>query len=51
MGRLTFMWKTGDPDISEIATPKRVRTCPKHCDTSLSREWKINMANKKKIGF
>ena len=39
------MWKTGDP---EMATPKRVRTYrPKHSDTSLSREWKINMANKK----
>ena len=22
--------------------------CPKHSDTSFSREWKINMANKKK---
>ena len=44
-GRPTFMWKTGDP---EMATPKRVRTyCPKHSDTSLSREWRINMANKK----
>ena len=41
------MWKTGDP---EMATPKRVRTHrPKHSDTSLSREWRINMANKKKI--
>ena len=40
------MWKTGDP---EMATPKRVRTCrTKHSDTSLSREWRINMANKKK---
>ena len=40
------MWKTGDP---EIATLKRVRTYrPKHSDTSLSREWKINVANKKK---
>ena len=39
------MWKTGDP---EMATPERVRTCsPKHSDTSLSREWRINMANKK----
>ena len=39
----TFMWKTGDP---EIATPKRVRTYrPKQSDTSLSREWRINMAN------
>ena len=27
----------------------RVRTYrPKHCDTSLSREWRMNMANKKK---
>ena len=43
-GRPTFMWKTGDP---EMATPKRVRTyLPKHSDTSLSRKWKINMANK-----
>ena len=40
------MWKTGDP---EMATPKRVRTRrPKHSDISLSREWRINMANKKK---
>ena len=44
-GRATVMWKTGDP---EMATPKRVRTYrPKHSDTSLSREWRINMANKK----
>ena len=43
------MWKTGDP---EMATPKRVRTYrPKHSDTSLSREWKINVANKKKSFF
>ena len=42
-GRPTFMWKTGDP---EMATPKRVRTHrPKHSDTSLPREWRINMAN------
>ena len=42
----TFMWKTGDP---EMATPKRVRTYrPKHSDTSLSREWRINVENKKK---
>ena len=41
------MWKPGDP---EMATPKRVRTYrPKHSDTSLSREWRINIANKKKI--
>ena len=47
MGRPTFMWKTGDP---ETATPKRVRTYrPKHSDTSLFREWRINMANKKKV--
>ena len=46
MGRPTFMWKTGHP---EIATPKRVRThCPKHSDTALSREWRINMANIKR---
>ena len=39
------MWKTGDP---EMATPKRVRTYrPKHSDTSLSREWRMNMASKK----
>ena len=45
-GRPTFMWKTGDP---EMATPKRVQTHrPKHSDTSLSREWRINMANPKK---
>ena len=32
-----------------MATPKRVRTYgPKHSDKSLSREWRINMANKKK---
>ena len=43
------MWKTGDP---EIATPERVRTYrPKQSDTSLSREWRINMPNKKKIYF
>ena len=43
----SLCWKTGDP---EIATPKRVRTYrPKHGDASLSREWKINTANKKKI--
>ena len=29
-----FMWKTGGPDISEMATPKRVRTFrPKYSDT------------------
>ena len=40
------MWKTGDP---EMATPKRVRTHrPKHSNTSLFREWRINMANEKK---
>ena len=49
MGRLTFMWKTGDP---EMATPKRVRTShPKYSDTSISREWRINMANKKENTF
>ena len=43
-GRPTLMEKTGDP---EMATPKRVRTHrPKHSDTSLSREWRINMAKK-----
>ena len=32
-----------------MATSKRVRTRrPKHSDTSLSREWRINMANEKK---
>ena len=37
--------KIGDP---EMATSKRVRTYrPKHSDTSLSREWRTNMANKK----
>ena len=41
------MRKTGDPDTSEIATPKRVRTYrPKHSDTSLSCEWRINIAKK-----
>ena len=40
------MLKTGDP---EIATPMQVRSYrPKHSDTSLSSEWKINMENKKK---
>ena len=40
------MWKTGN---LEITTTKRVRTYrPKHSDSSLSREWRINMANKKK---
>ena len=30
----TFMWKTGALNISEMATPKRVRTsCPKYSDT------------------
>ena len=33
-GRPTLMWKTGGPDTSEIATPKRVRTSrPKYSDT------------------
>ena len=41
------MWKTDDP---EMATPKRVRTHrPKHGNTSLSREWRINMGNRKKM--
>ena len=45
-GRSTFMWKTGDP---EITAPKRVRTYhPKRSDTSLSCEWRMNMAYKKK---
>ena len=45
-GRPTFMWKTGDP---EMATPMRVRTYrQRHSDTSLSREWRINMVNNKK---
>ena len=40
------MWKAGDP---EMATPKRMRTHrPKHGDTSLSREWRINIAKKYK---
>ena len=44
-GRPTFVWMTGDP---EMATPTRVRTYgPKHSDTSLSRDWRIDMANKK----
>ena len=43
-GTPTFMWKTGD---REMATPKRVRAYRlKHSNTSLSREWRINMANK-----
>ena len=34
MRRPTFMWKAGGPDISEMATPKRVRTSrPKYSDT------------------
>ena len=34
----------------EMATPKRVQIHrPKHSDTSLSREWRINITNKKKI--
>ena len=34
----------------EMETPKRLRSYrPKHSDTSLSREWRINMVNKKKI--
>ena len=45
-GTPTFMWKTGDP---EMANPKRVWTHrPEHSDISLSREWRINMANNKK---
>ena len=45
-GCLAFMWKTDDRATSEIATYKRVRTYrPKHRDTSLSREWRINIAN------
>ena len=33
-GHLTFMWKTGDPETSEIATLKRVQMFrPKHSDT------------------
>ena len=32
-GRPAFMWKTGGPVISEMATPKRVRTSrPKYSD-------------------
>ena len=42
-GTPTFIWKTG---VLKTATPKRVRTYrPKHSDTSLSRQWKIIMAN------
>ena len=33
-----------------MATPKLVRTHrSKHSDTALSREWRINMANTKKL--
>ena len=33
-GTPTFVWKIGDLDTSEIATPKRVRTYrPKHSNT------------------
>ena len=41
------MWKTGGPDISEMAIPKRVRTSrPKYSDTiRFPREWRINMNN------
>ena len=43
-GTPTYMWKTGD---REMATPERVRTYRlKHSNTSLSREWRINVANK-----
>ena len=46
-GTPTYMRKTGD---RKMATPKRVRTYRlKHSNTSLSREWRINMANKKKF--
>ena len=46
MGSPTFMWKTGYPEMANL---KRVRTSrPKHSDTSLSREWRINVANNKK---
>ena len=41
----TFMWKTSGP---EITTPKCGLTIQKHSDTSLSREWRINIANQKK---
>ena len=34
LGQGTFMRKTAGPKISEMATPKRVRTfCPKYSDT------------------
>ena len=33
-GRPIFMWKTGDPDTSGVATPKRVQIYrSKHSDT------------------
>ena len=42
------VYRQNYPCDPEMATPKRVRTYrPKHSDTSLSREWRINMANKK----
>ena len=42
-----FMWKTGDP---AMATPQQVRTSrPKDNNKSLSREWRANIAKKKKI--
>ena len=47
MGRPTFMWKTGDP---EMVTPKRVGTYrPKHSDTSLFRGGQIWQIKEKKI--
>ena len=41
-GRPAFMWKTGAPDTTKMATPMRVRTSrPKHSDTI--REWRIKI--------
>ena len=43
-----FMWKTGGPDASEMATPKRVQTSrPKFAFSRMDNR-KIKMDNKKK---
>ena len=43
-----FIWKTGGPDASEMATPKRMRTShPKFAFSRMDNR-KIKMDNKKK---
>ena len=43
-----FIWKTGGPDASEMATPKRVRTSRPKFAFSRTDNRKIKMDNKKK---